>query len=213
MMHWTAGDVDYFQGDQTVYVGTDQGQVLILGGNIKDTRRNGGSTPTHTALGMQVVIGLGRVGRVDFDGRMVLTDVAVRRLAKLKNYPDDPNASRMSVYVRSEGEGQKLFGAELDFEFTTQLDNMPVGVSENTTSTLGSTGTDLTLGTIANGGTNTPTIRPEYMESFARVNLPDEDGRAAIVDIYGLVVSGPLHCHISEVRIHGNVKGGSQRQS
>jgi hypothetical protein len=33
------------------------------------------------------------------------------------------------------------------------------------------------------------------------------------VDLYGRATNHPLDWHISEVRIHGTVKGGAQRQS
>ena len=56
----------------------------------------------------------------------------------------------------------------------------------------------------------------EYFESYARVNTPDEEGRAAYVDLFSiqdlLVPFEPHRLEISEVRVYANVKGGSQRE-
>ena len=82
-----------------------------------------------------------------------------------------------------------------------------MGVSENTTSTLNT----MVLGDTP-AGTASPLISSEYFDSYARVNTPDEEGRSVYVDLYSMGTSQPLRINISEVRVYGDVKGGSQRE-
>jgi hypothetical protein len=155
-----------------------------------------------------VLIGLGRVGRVDSDGRIICTDIAVRRKQLGLNVEDNPNASSLLATVRSEGEGLKLFDAtETDVEFTDTIINSQQGFSENTKSVLN----EMVLGE-SPAGSSAPLLSSEYVEAYARVNAPDEDGRAAYVDLYSINTSEPHRLEISEIRVLGNVKGGSQRE-
>ena len=42
--------------------------------------------------------------------------------------------------------------------------------------------------------------------------MPDEEGRAAYVDLYAMPTAEPHRMQISEVRVYANIKGGSQRE-
>ena len=202
LMHWTAVASDYHGGVQRIFAGTDTGLVVELGTASHDTGRGAAvSAPT-------IAIGLGRVVRVDGDGRVVCTDVSVRHKQFQRNIAEDADNPSLTAVVRSEGEGLKFIDAtETDVEFGHDLYNMQAGVSENTTSVLGT----MTLGTKP-AGTSSPILQSEYVEAYARVNAPDEEGRAVYVDIVSRPDTNPIRWHISEVRVHGNVKGGSQRE-
>lgn len=155
-----------------------------------------------------VMIGLGRVGRVDSDGRIICTDIAVRRKQLGLNIEENPNASSLLATVRSEGEGLKLFDAtETDVEFTDTIINSQQGFSENTKSIINT----MVLGE-SPSGSSAPLLSSEYVEAYARVNAPDEEGRAAYVDLYSINTNEPHRLEISEIRVLGNVKGGSQRE-
>ena len=97
--------------------------------------------------------------------------------------------------------------SETDVEFTDTILNAQQGVSENTKSILNV----LQLGASPTG-TNTPLMNSEYFEAYARVNVPDEEGRAAYVDLYAMPTAEPHRMQISEVRVYANIKGGSQRE-
>jgi hypothetical protein len=59
-------------------------------------------------------------------------------------------------------------------------------------------------------------MQSEYFEAYARVNVPDEEGRAAYVDLYSaqneIGPNEPHRLEVSEVRVYANIKGGSQRE-
>jgi hypothetical protein len=189
-------------------------QIFELGGNTDlvtvGTFNADGSDNVAEVKGeaFPFLIGLGRVGRVDSDGRIICTDIAVRRKQLGLNVEDNPNASSLLATVRSEGEGLKLFDAtETDVEFTDTIINSQQGFSENTNSVLNK----LVLGE-SPAGSSAPLLSSEYVEAYARVNAPDEEGRAAYVDLYCINTTEPHRLEISEIRVLGNVKGGSQRE-
>lgn len=154
------------------------------------------------------LISLGRVGRVDHDGRVLCSDVAVRRKQFSRNVEEDSGVTQLTASVRSEGEGLKYFDAtEEDVEFNDTILNSQQGVSENTTSVLNT----MVLGSKPSG-TSSPLMSSEYFDSYARVNTPDEEGRSIYVDLYAKSIDQPLRIDISEVRVYGSVKGGSQRE-
>jgi hypothetical protein len=170
--------------------------------------RGGVRSGLETIIHYPLVVSLGRVGRVDSDGRIICTDVAVRRKQLSKNVEEEPNAASVTAIVRSEGEGLKHFDAtETDIEFPDSILNAQAGVSEATTSTINT----LTLGEKPTG-TSSPLMSSEYFDSYARVNTPDEEGRSAYVDIYSKATDQPLRVDISEIRVYGSMKGGSQRE-
>ena len=214
LFHWCSVTDDIHNGVQRIFVGNDQGRVYEFGVSRQDLRevrtydRKGDPTGTDTPVHFPVAISLGRVGRVDSDGRIICTDVAVRRKQLSKNVEDSSTATKLQTVVRSEGEGLKHFDAsETDVEFTDTILNAQQGVSENTKSILNV----LKLGA-APTGTDTPLMNSEYFEAYARVNVPDEEGRAAYVDLYAMPTAEPHRMQISEVRVHANIKGGSQRE-
>ena len=189
-------------------------QIFELGGNTDlvtvGTYDPDGdvNAPEVKGEAFPVLIGLGRVGRVDSDGRIICTDVVVRRKQLGLNVEENANASSLLATVRSEGEGLKLFDAtETDVEFTDTIINSQQGFSENTKSVLNT----LVLGE-SPAGSSAPLLSSEYVEAYARVNVPDEDGRAAYVDLYCVNTTEPHRLEISEIRVLGNVKGGSQRE-
>ena len=214
LFHWNSVTSDYFEGNQRIFAGTDTGKVVEFGVTNKDYT----AYPTYRPDGEPLVAGvtvpfpvsasLGRIGRVDSDGRIICTDVAVRRKQLSKNFDDRPTASKLITVVRSEGEGLKHFDvSETDVEFQDTILNAQQGVSENTKSTLDA----MVLGA-SPAGSNAPLISSEYFEAYARVNVPDEEGRAAYVDLYSEQTTEPHRLQISEVRVYANVKGGSQRE-
>lgn len=214
LFHWNAVATDIHQGNQRILVGTDTGRLLEFGVSRQDFKTypqwnaSGGRTVVADIVQFPVAIGLGRVGRVDSDGRIICTDIAVRRKQLSKNVEDSSTATKLLAIVRSEGEGLKHFDAtETDVEFSDTILNSQQGVSENTTSTLGS----LQLGEKPTG-TSSPLMQSEYIEAYARVNVPDEEGRASYVDLYQLPTDEPHRLQVSEIRVHANIKGGSQRE-
>ena len=214
VFHWVSVAEDLYNGEQSIYVGNDKGIIYLFGGSRQDLRdvqtynRSGVASRSDTPVHFPVVISLGRVGRVDSDGRIICTDVAVRRKQLGYNVEDSTTATKLNAVVRSEGEGLKHFDAsETDVEFVDTILNAQQGVSENSKSMLNT----LTLGASPTGS-NAPLISSEYFEAYARVNVPDEEGRAAYVDLYAMPTAEPHRLQISEVRVHANVKGGSQRE-
>ena len=171
--------------------GTDTGKVVEFGVTNKDYtayptyRPDGGSLVAGVTVPFPVSASLGRIGRVDSDGRIICTDVAVRRKQLSKNFDDRPTASKLITVVRSEGEGLKHFDvSETDVEFQDTILNAQQGVSENTKSTLDA----MVLGA-SPAGSNAPLISSEYFET-----------------------TEPHRLQISEVRVYANAKGGSQRE-
>ena len=216
LFHWTSVATDVFKGQQRIFTGNDKGVIYEFGFrqdlrdvsvyNVRGERESAGGidTPVHFPF----VVSLGRVGRVDSDGRIICTDIAVRRKQLSKNFDDSSTATKLQTVVRSEGEGLKHFDvSEADVEFIDTILNSQQGVSENTKSTLNT----LVLGA-SPAGSNAPLMQSEYFEAYARVNVPDEEGRAAYVDLYAMPTSEPHRLQISEVRVHANIKGGSQRE-
>ena len=214
MFHWCSVTDDIHNGEQRIFAGNDQGRIYEFGVSRQDLRevrtfdRDGDPTGTDIPVHFPVAISLGLVGRVDSDGRIICTDVAVRRKQLSKNVDDSSTATKLQTVVRSEGEGLKHFDvSETDVEFTDTILNAQQGVSENTKSILNV----LQLGASPTG-TNTPLMNSEYFEAYARVNVPDEEGRAAYVDLYAMPTAEPHRMQISEVRVYANIKGGSQRE-
>jgi len=215
LFHWNCVTEDIHEGRQRIFFGTDKGQLFEFGTTDQDFRdvaiynvSGGVDRGSDAVVHFPVVISLGRVGRADSDGRIICTDVAVRRKQFNKNSEEDANASQLIASVRSEGEGIKHFDvSETDVEFEDQILNSQQGFSENTKSTLGT----MVLGA-SPAGSNAPLMNSEYFEAYARVNVPDEEGRSAYVDLYSKPTSQPHRLQISEVRVYATVKGGSQRE-
>jgi hypothetical protein len=184
--------------------GTDRQDLTTL----KTYDAAGVPSGSDTVVHYPFVVSLGRVGRVDHDGRVLCSDVAVRRRQLSKNVDDESGAATLTAIVRSEGEGLKYFDAsETDVEFSDTILNSQIGVSENTTSTLNT----MELGSTPTG-TSSPLMSSEYFDSYARVHTPDEEGRSIYVDLYSKATDQPLRVDISEVRVYGTAKGGSQRE-
>ena len=214
IFHWLSFAEDIHNGEQNIYIGNDLGDIYIFGKSRQDLRevatydRSGNPSGSDTPVHFPAVISLGRVGRVDSDGRVICTDIAVRRKQLGYNFDDNENATKLNAIVRSEGEGLKHFDAsEDDVEFVDTILNSQQGVSENTKSVINT----LVLGA-SPSGSDAPLMNSEYFEAYARVNVPDEEGRAAYVDLYSMPTSEPHRLQVSEVRIHANIKGGSQRE-
>tara|TARA_R100000329_G_scaffold148261_1_gene136889 strand:+ start:217 stop:1065 length:849 start_codon:yes stop_codon:yes gene_type:complete len=214
LFNWLCMTEEIHEGEQRIFVANDIGRVYEFGKSRQDLReirtydRSGAATGSDTPVHFPVAISLGRVGRVDSDGRIICTDIAVRRKQLSKNVDDSSTATKLQTIVRSEGEGLKHFDAqETDVEFTDTILNSQQGVSENTTSTLNT----IKLGEKPTG-TSSPLMQSEYIEAYARVNVPDEEGRSAYVDLYSMPTSEPHRLYISEIRVHANIKGGSQRE-
>ena len=214
LFHWNCATSDIYEGVQSIFVGTNDGKILQFGATKEDYARyptfDRGGVPVDTAVTVPfpAAISLGRVGRVDSDGRIICTDIAVRRKQLSKNVADSASSTKLLAVVRSEGEGLKHFDAtETDVEFSDTILNAQQGVSENTKSTLNT----LVLGA-SPSGSSAPLMQSEYFEAYARVNVPDEEGRAAYVDLYSMPTTEPHRLQISEIRVHANIKGGSQRE-
>ena len=214
MFHWCSVADDIHNGQQRIFAGNDLGIIYEFGISRQDVvtpseySSSGESRVAQVVQHFPVAISLGRIGRVDSDGRIICTDVAVRRKQLGKNNVDDTDATKLIAVVRSEGEGLKHFDvSETDVEFQDTILNAQQGVSENTKSTLNT----MVLGASPTGS-NAPLINSEYFEAYARVNVPDEEGRAAYVDLYAMPTAEPHRLQISEVRVYANVKGGSQRE-
>ena len=183
LFHWNSVTSDYFEGNQRIFAGTDTGKVVEFGVTDKDYRvyptylPNGGDDVVGITVPFPVSASLGRIGRVDSDGRMICTDVAVRRKQLSKNFDDRPTASKLITVVRSEGEGLKHFDvSETDVEFQDTILNAQQGVSENTKSTLDT----MVLGA-SPAGSNAPLISSEYFEAY----VPKENNRKYSIDRKG----------------------------
>ena len=214
LFHWNCATSDIFDGVQSIYAGTNDGKILQFGVTKEDYvryptfDRDGDPDVTAVIVPFPASISLGRVGRADSDGRIICTDIAVRRKQLSKNVADSSSSTKLLAIVRSEGEGLKHFDAtETDVEFSDAILNAQQGVSENTKSTLNT----MVLGA-APSGSSAPLMQSEYFEAYARVNVPDEEGRAAYVDLYSMPTTEPHRLQISEIRVYANVKGGSQRE-
>mgnify|MGYP003141388471 CR=1 FL=1 len=165
MWHWTATTDDVFEGRQQIFAGTDDGRILNFGNSSLDISTvavyniRGGEDTAQVSVPFPALISLGRVGRVDAEGRIICTDVVVRRKQLIKNNEDNTNATKMVATVRSEGEGMKhLDASEVDVEFSDTIDNMQDGVSEDAKYMLN----DFKLGASPTGD-SVPLMESEYI--------------------------------------------------
>ena len=214
--HITSMAVSKGMSGDTIYIGTSDGNVYTLGdGNDNlSLGTGGGGVPRGIPVptGYPILIGLGRIGRVDPDGRTVYTDVAIRHLQETRNLEDDTSVNQTTVIVRSEGDAQRLINANNDdVEDEKTTPNMQYGVSEKTMSVMGNAANAAMVLGDTPTGTASPLLSSEYTESYARINAPDEEARTVMVDIYRPTIAGPQHLSVTEVRLYGSVKGGSQR--
>ena len=203
-----------------VFIGSNDGYIYILGDRldrVSTTFVSGSPNPVRFPL----YIGLGRVASSDLDGRTVFTDIGIRRLQKMRNLADDAKIATLDVSIQSEGEADKYISTEQDdVEFSETVGNMQDGLSADTKSVIATTDPSMYLGGIdgADGGdpgTSSPLLSPVYIEAYARVNVPDGEGRGAVVDLYssGVVGSDVVahNIHIKDIWVHASIKGGSQR--
>ena len=168
---------------------------------------------TPTLLGFPVLMGLGLTGEVEADGRTIYTDVSVRMKQTMRNSAQDDNSPVMTVVARPEGEAQKLLKAtDPELEFEQAIDIMQEGVSETTTSVIGDAAEPgIFLGSGA-GGTSSPLMEKEYHRFYARLNVPDEEGRGVVVDIHRSAKNRSHDMTVEEVILYGLPKSGSQRE-
>jgi len=214
--HITSMAVSKGTSGDTIYIGTSDGNVYTLGDGSDNLSlgTGGGGTPRGIPVptGYPILIGLGRAGRVDPDGRTVYTDVAIRHLQETRNQEDDTSVNQTTVIIRSEGDAQRLINANNDdVEDEKTTPNMQYGVSEVTMSVMGNAANAAMVLGDTPTGTASPLLSSEYMESYARINAPDEEARTVTVDIYRPTIAAPQRFSVSEVRLYGAVKGGSQR--
>lgn len=211
--------VDRTPSEDRIFLANEEGYIYILGARqdrIDAGSRDVASVPN--ALQYQALIGLGRVISPDIEGRAVFTDVGVRRQQKVRNTDDDTNSATIQVIAQSEGEAIKFFNAnDADVEYSETTENMQDGVSSGTKSVMGNAANpSMYLGSVS-GGTSSPFLRPPYMEAYARLNLPDGDGRGAVIDIYSSGLSSsaaivPHNIDIKNIWVHASMKGGTQRE-
>lgn len=203
-----------------VFIGSNDGYIYLLGDRldrISTSFTSGTPRPTR----FPVYIGLGRVVSPDLDGRAVFTDIGIRRLQKMRNIADDTKIATLDVSIQSEGEADKYISTQQDdVEFSETVGNMQDGLSVDTKSVIALTDPSMYLGgaTGADGGdpgTSSPLLSPVYIQTYARVNVPDGEGRGAVVDLYSSGVAGSdvvaHNLHIKDIWVHASVKGGSQR--
>ena len=214
--HITSMTVSKGTSGDTIYIGTSEGNVYTLGDGSDNLSlgAGGGGVPRGipTPTGYPILIGLGRIGRVDPDGRTVYTDVAIRHLQETRNLEDDTSVNQTTVIIRSEGDAQRLINAnDDDVEDEKTTPNMQYGVSEKTMSVMANAANAAMVLGDTPTGTASPLLSSEYTESYARINAPDEEARTVMVDIYRPTIAGPQHLSVTEVRLYGSVKGGSQR--
>ena len=226
LFHWGNVTETTINGDQRIFYSTTpniygtypasavSGHIYEFGKTTLDVQtvgtftRAGGAGVAEVTIPYKVVISLGLVGRVDSEGRVICTDIVARRKQLAMNQEENPSSSTLLAVVRSEGEGLKHFDvSETDVEFQDIMLNAQQGVSENTKSVLNT----LVLGASPTGS-NAPLMDSEYFDTYARVNVPDEEGRAAYVDLLSTQTTEPHRLQISEIRVLGSVKGGSQRE-
>tara|TARA_R110000765_G_scaffold30876_1_gene72564 strand:- start:91 stop:2361 length:2271 start_codon:yes stop_codon:yes gene_type:complete len=203
-----------------VFIGSNDGYIYILGDRldrVSTTFASGSPNPVRFPL----YIGLGRVVSPDVDGRAVFTDIGIRRLQKMRNLADDTKIATLDVSIQSEGEADKYISTQQDdVEFSETVGNMQDGLSVDTKSVIATTDPSMYLGGAAgedggDPGTSSPLLSPVYIQTYARVNVPDGEGRGAVVDLYssGVVGSDVVahNIHIKDIWVHASVKGGSQR--
>jgi hypothetical protein len=213
--HVTSMAVSRGISGDTIYIGSSEGHIYTLGGrtdslSLRDFAPKQDYLPLPT--GYPLLISLGRTGRVDPDGRTVYTDVAIRHLQEARNLEDDTSVNQTTVIVRSEGDAQRLINANNDdVEDEKTTPNMQYGVSEKTMSVMGNAANAAMVLGDTPTGTASPLLSSEYTESYARINAPDEEARTVMVDIYRPTIAAPQRFSVTEVRLYGAVKGGSQR--
>ena len=203
-----------------VFIGSNDGYIYLLGDRldrISTSFTSGTARPTRFPL----YIGLGRIVSPDLDGRAVFTDIGIRRLQKMRNIADDTKIATLDVSIQSEGEADKYISTQQDdVEFSETVGNMQDGLSADTKSVIALTDPSMYLGgaTGESGGdpgTSSPLLSPVYIQTYARVNVPDGEGRGAVVDLYssGVVGSDVVahNIHIKDIWVHASMKGGSQR--
>ena len=215
-MHITAMAVDRGPGTEIVYTGTSTGGIYAIESSQVDSDGVQGVDPfkgTPTLLGFPVLMGLGLTGEVEADGRTIYTDVSVRMKQTMRNSAQDDNSPVMTVVARPEGEAQKLLKAtDPELEFEQAIDIMQEGVSETTTSVIGDAAEPgIFLGSGA-GGTSSPLMEKEYHRFYARLNVPDEEGRGVVVDIHRSAKNRSHDMTVEEVILYGLPKSGSQRE-
>ena len=215
-MHITAMAVDRGPGTEIVYTGTSTGGIYAIESSQVDSDGVQGVDPfkgTPTLLGFPVLMGLGLTGEVEADGRTIYTDVSVRMKQTMRNSAQDDNSPVMTVVARSEGEAQKLLKAtDPELEFEQAIDIMQEGVSETTTSVIGDAAEPgIFLGSGA-GGTSSPLMEKESHRFYARLNVPDEEGRGVVVDIHRSAKNRSHDMTVEEVILYGLPKSGSQRE-
>jgi hypothetical protein len=215
-MHITAMAVDRGPGTEIVYTGTSTGGIYAIESSQVDSDGVQGTDPfkgTPTLDGFPVLMGLGLTGEVEADGRTIYTDVSVRMKQTMRNSAQDDNSPVMTVVARPEGEAQKLLKAtDPELEFEQAIDIMQEGVSETTTSVIGDAAEPgIFLGSGA-GGTSSPLMEKEYHRFYARLNVPDEEGRGVVVDIHRSAKDRSHDMTVEEVILYGLPKSGSQRE-
>ena len=215
-MHITAMAVDRGPGTEIVYTGTSTGGIYAIESSQVDSDGVQGVGPfkgTPTLLGFPVLMGLGLTGEVEADGRTIYTDVSVRMKQTMRNSAQDDNSPVMTVVARSEGEAQKLLKAtDPELEFEQAIDIMQEGVSETITSVIGDASEPgIFLGS-GSGGTSSPLMEKEYHRFYARLNVPDEEGRGVVVDIHRSAKNRSHDMTVEEVILYGLPKSGSQRE-
>lgn len=203
--------VDRDPAGDTVYYGTADGKIFSVDGVGDSIGFTAGAKYPVTG-GYPILIGLGRAGEVNPDGRTVYTDVAVRHLQNRRNQDDDASQADTQVIIRSEGVAQHLIDAnDDDIEGTQPIPNMQFGTSEVTNSVMGNAANpSLRLGDKP-VGTASPLMGAEYTDSYARINAPDGEARTVTVDIFRFAEARQPNLNISEVRLYGVPKDGSQR--
>tara|TARA_R100001594_G_scaffold124638_1_gene161503 strand:- start:1523 stop:3790 length:2268 start_codon:yes stop_codon:yes gene_type:complete len=213
-LHITAMAFDHSDARDEVIVGTADGRIYKIQNDQVDST---GVLPSPKGFpryeGYPILIGLGLNNAQSEDSRTVYTDVSVRMKQTMRNQAQDDNSPLMKVVARSEGEAQKLLKAtDVELEFEQNIDIMQEGVSQATTSVMGDAAEPgIFLGGGA-GGTSSPLIEKEYHRFYARLNVPDEEGRGIVVDIHREAKDRPHRMVIEEVMIYGLPKGGSQRE-
>jgi hypothetical protein len=217
-MHISAMVTDRTEQGERVICGTTTGGVYVVESAQVDAD---GIYPPDSVLpkgtpllvGFPVLMALGLTGEVEADGRTVYTDVSVRTKQTMRNSSQDDNSPVMTVVARSEGEAQKLLKAsDPELEFEQAIDIMQDGVSQNTTSVMGDAAEPGILLGSGSGGTSSPLMEKEYHRFFARLNVPDEDGRGAVVDVHRSAKNRSHEMTVEEVIVYGIPKSGSQRE-
>ena len=213
-LHITAMAFDHSDARDEVIVGTADGRIYKIQNDQVDST---GVLPSPKGFpryeGFPVLIGLGLNGSQGEDSRTVYTDVSVRMKQTMRNPAQDDNSPTMKVVARSEGEAQKLLKAtDAELEFEQAIDIMQEGVSQTTTSVMGDAAEPGILLGGGAGGTSSPLIEKEYHRFYARLNVPDEEGRGIVVDIHREAKDRPHRMVVEEVMIYGLPKGGSQRE-